>query len=152
MSVKYSLAQLKSKPGDKTSTEKKYYAKAQSAGTQNIDKICKSISHSGTAIRGDVLAVSDGLIHEMTEALNEGLIVELGDFGHFQVQVGSTGTATEKEFTSANIRNANIQFRPGPLLVEMLKGLKYERVAQKAATGKKEDDAGGDHKPKDPTA
>jgi len=132
MSVKYSLASMSTKPGDKANTEKKYYAKAQVAGLHNIDKICKNISHSCTVVRGDVLAVSDGLIHEMIDGLSEGMIVQLGDFGNFQVQVGSEGTATIKEFTSANIRQANIQFRPGPLLVEMLKALKYERVALKA--------------------
>ncbi len=126
MSVKYSLAFLRNPL--KQDEMARYYAKAQSSGNLSIEKICKIISHSGTAIRGDILAVSDGLIHEMIEGLSEGMVVELGDFGHFQVQVSSNGADTKKEFNSGNIRKGKIQFRPGPLLKEMLKTLEYEKV------------------------
>ena len=56
--------------------------------------------------------------------------MELGDFGHFQVQVQSAGAETEKEFTSSNITKASIQFRPGKKLVEMLKTLQYQQVSK----------------------
>ena len=138
MSVKYSLAHMSTKPGDKTCTEKKYYAKSQSASRLNIERICSNITHFGTDIRGDVLSVTDGLLHEMIRGLEDGQIVELGDFGHFQIQLRSEGTEKEKEFTAANIRKATIQFRPGPMLVKMLKGLTYERVAVRNAAAKED--------------
>ncbi len=139
MSVKYSLALMGTKPGDKTAP-KKYYAKAQSAGALSIDNICTAVSHSGTIVRGDVLAVSDGLIHEMVQGLRDGKVVELGDFGHFQIQVSSTGAETEKEFTVTNIKSASIQFRPGRMLTDMLKALQYQRVAPRLKKAAEEEE------------
>lgn len=128
MSVKYSIAGLRNPR--KSSEPPKYYAKAQASGRLLLESICDNISHAGSVIRGDVLAVSDGLIFQMMAGLKEGRIVELGDFGHFQVQVQSKGAETEKEFTSSNITKASIQFRPGKKLVEMLKTLQYQQVSK----------------------
>ena len=128
MSVKYSVVPMKNP--SRISEPAKFYAKAQAHGNMPLESICESISHSGSVIRGDVLAVSDGLIFQMIAGLREGKIVELGDFGHFQVQVRSTGAETSKEFTASNISKANIQFRPGKMLTNMLKTLEYTQVAQ----------------------
>ncbi len=128
MSVKYSVVGLRN-PRQLTEP-RKFYAKAQAYGKLPLDEICDNVSHSGTIIRGDVLAVSDGLINQMISGLRAGKIVELGDFGHFQVQVQSQGAETAKEFTASNIKKAKIQFRPGKMLCNMLKILDYNQVAQ----------------------
>lgn len=129
MSVKYSIAALRNPR--KMSDPPKYYAKAQADGHLPLETICEAVSHAGSIIRGDVLAVSDGLIHQMVAGLKEGKIIELGDFGRFQVQLQSNGSETEKEFTAGNISKATIQFRPGKKLVEMLKILQYQQVPKK---------------------
>ena len=128
MSVKYSVVALHNP--SKLSEPKKFYAKAQAYGNLPLEEICDNVSHSGTIIRGDVLAVSDGLINQMIAGLRAGKIVELGDFGHFQVHVQSNGAETAKEFTASNIKAARIQFRPGKMLTNMLKILDYNQVAQ----------------------
>ncbi len=143
MSIKYSLNQMSIRPFDPDCTEKNYYARAQADGYLGIEKICHNIACAGTAIRGDVLAVSDGLIYEMTQGLTDGKIVQLGDFGSFQIQLSSSGAETIKEFTSANIRKARIQFRPGRMLVDMLKTLSYERVEQKSTTRSADENGNG---------
>lgn len=129
MSVKYSVAALRNPR--KSSDPPKFYAKAQADGHLTLETICDNVSHAGSVIRGDVLAVSDGLIHQMMAGLKEGRIVDLGDFGHFQVQLQSNGAETEKEFTANNISKGTIQFRPGKKLVEMLKTLQYQQVPKK---------------------
>lgn len=128
MSVKYSIVALHNP--SKLTEPRKYYAKAQAYGNLPLETICENVSHSGSIVRGDVLAVSDGLIFQMIAGLRAGQIVELGDFGHFQVQVQSAGAETAKEFTATNISKAKIQFRPGKMLQNMLKTLEYSQVAQ----------------------
>lgn len=128
MSVKYSITALRNPR--KISDPAKYYAKAQADGHLPLETICDNVSHAGSVVRGDVLAVSDGLIHQMISGLKEGKIIDLGDFGHFQVQLQSDGAETEKEFTASNISKATIQFRPGKKLAEMLKTLQYQQVAK----------------------
>lgn len=128
MSVKYSVVAMYNPHSP--SEPKKFYAKAQAAGDLHIDEICNSVSHSGSIIRGDVLAVTDGLIFEMVRGLAAGKIVDLGDFGHFQMQVSSRGAETEKEFTASNIKKARIQFRPGKLLTNMIATASYNQVPQ----------------------
>lgn len=135
MSVKYSVVALRNPKNP--SDPKKFYAKAQASGALHIDEICTSVAHSGSIIRGDVLAVSDGLIFEMIRGLAAGKIVDLGDFGHFQMQVSSKGAATEKEFNTTNIKKAKIQFRPGKLLTNMIATLAYNQVAQLPKKAKK---------------
>lgn len=128
MSVKYSVVALHNPR--RITEPKKFYAKAQAYGNLPLEEICNNVSHSGSIIRGDVLAVSDGLIFQMIAGLRAGQVVELGDFGHFQVQVQSNGAETAKEFTASNISKAKIQFRPGKMLQNMLKTLEYSQVAQ----------------------
>lgn len=128
MSVKYSVVALRNPR--KISEPPKFYAKAQAHGNISLETICENVSHAGSIIRGDVLAVSDGLIFQMIAGLRAGQIVELGDFGHFQVHVQSSGAETSKEFTSSNISKAKIQFRPGKMLQNMLKTLDYSQVSQ----------------------
>lgn len=128
MSVKYSVVALHNP--SRLAEPRKFYAKAQAYGNLPLETICENVSHSGSIVRGDVLAVSDGLIFQMITGLRAGQIVELGDFGHFQVQVQSTGAEVAKEFTATNISKAKIQFRPGKMLQNMLKTLEYSQVAQ----------------------
>lgn len=133
MSVKYSVV-LRKNPS-KIDDAGKFYAHAQAAGDLDLETICDNISHSGSVIRGDVLAVSDGLIFQMISGLKQGKIVQMGDFGHFQIQVKSNGTEDEKSFVASNITSARIQFRPGKKLKSMLKALEYSQVKKRPKRG-----------------
>jgi len=128
MSVKYSVVAMRNP--SRITEPAKFYAKAQAYGNLPLETICDNVSHSGSVVRGDVLAVSDGLIFQMIAGLRAGQIVELGDFGHFQIHVKSNGAEVAKEFTASNISKAKIQFRPGKMLQNMLKTLEYTQVAQ----------------------
>lgn len=64
----------------------------------------------------------------MKDALLRGEIVQMGEIGNFQINVGSTGTATAKEFKAALIRKPRIVFRPGVELKEILDKVSFERI------------------------
>lgn len=110
--VNYSLALMSTKPGDETAP-KKYYAKAQASGEVTMDEMAEDISYATSLTDGDVLNAIRALIKQVNRHLSAGKIVRLENFGSFQLQLCSTGAETEKKFTSANITEATVQFRPG---------------------------------------
>lgn len=134
MSVNYSLALMSTKPGD-DSAPKKYYAKAQASGEVTMDEMAEQISYATFLTDGDVLNAIRALIKQTNLHLAAGKIVRWENFGSFQLQLCSTGAETEKKFTSANITEATIQFRPGRPVKAATRagdgGLTFKRVAKK---------------------
>ena len=130
MSVNYCVFQQKHDMSGNGSY--KFYARAQSAGQMSFKKLCAKISDRCTATKADVMASLEGCIYVMKEALEDGKIVRLGDFGSFQLSLTSEGTLLEKDFVSANITGAKIRFRPGVDLKELYNGLEYQKVAANA--------------------
>ena len=127
MSVNYCVFQQKH---DMSGTgSHKFYARAQSAGQMSFKKLCAKISDRCTATKADVMASLEGCIYVMKEALEDGKIVRLGDFGSFQLSLTSEGALLEKDFVSANITGAKIRFRPGVDLKELYNVLEYQKVA-----------------------
>ena len=107
---------------------KKWYANAKSAGDITLRALGKEIAARSTVAPADTQAVLVALTEVLVEHLAEGKIVRLGDFGAFQVSVGSTGTDTEAKFNASLIRTKKVTFRPGIDLKEMLNNLKFEKV------------------------
>jgi len=126
MSVNYCVFQQKYDMSGNGSN--KFYARAQSVGQMSFKKLCAKISDRCTATKADVMASLEGCIYVMKEALEDGKIVRLGDFGSFQLSLSSEGTLIEKDFVSANITGAKILFRPGVDLKELYNGLEYQKV------------------------
>ena len=106
---------------------KKFYAQAKSTGSVTLKELGKEITQRSTVNHADTLAVLEALTQVLADNLSAGKIVRLGDFGTFQISVGSEGADTEKEFTSNLIKNPKVAFRAGNDLKDMLKVLKYER-------------------------
>lgn len=131
MSVNYSLALMSSKPGDKDAP-KKYYAKAQASGEVTMDEMAEEISYATSLTDGDVMNALRALLKQLNKNLAAGKIVRMENFGSFQLQLHSTGTETEKEFSAANITGASIQFRPGHSVKAVTRtgngGLTFKRV------------------------
>jgi len=126
MSVKYVVSE-NSNPQDLTAP-RKWYAKAKSTGDVSLKELSKEITQRSTVNSADTLAVLDVLTQVLTEHLNRGEIVRFGDFGSFQVTLGSEGAATEDKFNSTLIKNTKVQFRPGLELKQMLNNLKFEKI------------------------
>jgi len=112
----------------------KFYARAQASGQMSFKKLCTKISDRCTATKADVMAALEGCIYVMKEALEDGKIVRLGDFGSFQLSLSSEGTLIEKDFVSSNITGAKILFRPGEDLKELFNALEYQKVAANSTT------------------
>ena len=94
-----------------------------------------------TASSGDVKLILDELVNVMRRNLGKGEVVKVGELGSFQLQFGSTGTLTEKEFSHALIKSRRIVFRPGKLLKDAIKNYTFEKIASGAPD---EGSAGGE--------
>ena len=112
MSVNYSLTQISTEPGN-PDAPKKYYAKMQASGEVTLDEIAEDIAYATTLTDGDVLNAIRALLKQLNKHLAAGKIVRLENFGSFQLQLHSKGADTEEEFTTANITDVKVQFRPG---------------------------------------
>jgi predicted histone-like DNA-binding protein len=103
----------------------KYYASAVSSGKCDIDKLSRIISKNSTVSRTDVYAVIMGLLDAVSDELSDGNTVYMGKFGTYSITVKSEGVATPGELTSAAIKSAKMNFRPGAELKNMTKTLSY---------------------------
>ena len=86
------------------------------------------ISAQSTASSGDVKLILDELVNVMRRNLGKGEVVKVGELGSFQLQFGSTGTLTEKEFNSALIKSKRILFRPGKQLRDAISNYTFEKI------------------------
>lgn len=127
--VTYSVVPRKN-PKDKMAPAK-FYAQAQARGEMNIREMADRIQRACTVTRADIMAVLVALSEVVADGLQDRQIVRLGDLGSLQIGLSSAGAETEDEYTSALIRKARINFRPGADLAGILPGLDYERVATK---------------------
>lgn len=123
MAVQYVLSE-KGNP-IKPEEPKKWYANAKSTGDIMLKSLGKEITQRSTVNYADTLAVLESLTQVLSERLAEGKIVRFGDFGSFQVSVGSEGAVTEDKFHTAMIKTRKVVFRPGADLKEMLNNLKF---------------------------
>ena len=144
--VNYSLAHMSTRPGDENAP-KLFYAKAQASGEVTMDEMADDIAYATSLTDGDVLNVIRALIRQTNKNLAAGKIVRWENFGSFQIQLCSTGAETEKKFTSANITEATIQFRPGRPVKAATRagegGLTFKRVAKKGEAPLPDDSGNG---------
>ena len=118
----------KANPQDRLAPPK-YYAHAKGKGELTLKKLSKEIAEGSTTVSDtDVLAVLNDLTKVLRRHLSNGEIVRFGDFGSFQISIGSAGAETEEKFHHSLIKNAKVAFRPGVDLKEMLVSLKYEKA------------------------
>ncbi len=127
MAVSYVVVP-KANPLDRNA-QKKFYAQAKSRSELTFRKLSKEIAEGSTTVSDtDVLAVLNDLTKILKRHLENGEIVRFGDFGTFQVGIGSEGAETEDKFHVSLIKSAKVMFRPGLDLKEMLATLKYEKI------------------------
>lgn len=131
MSVKFSVHE-RVNPRDKDA-QRKFYPVAKSSGNMNLKQISHRIAAMSTVNSGDVLAVLDLLVQVMQEELANGNIIHLGEFGSFIISLNGTGEVKREDVTASNVDSANLRFRPGQDLHNMLLTLKYEKVSPPTA-------------------
>ena len=142
MPAKYTLVLRKDLRKDAVEGSKLYYANAKATGTCDMYELCDLISLSSTASPGDVRLILDSLIEVMKRSLGKGEVVQVGELGNFQLQFGSSGTATE--FNQSLIKSKRIVFRPGKVLREAVANFSFEKIPDPSEEGKGEEGGGGD--------
>ena len=132
-------------PRDKDATPK-FYGHVQASGDVSLREMAERVQQTCTVHKSDVFAVLVALEDTITEALQNGEIVRLGDLGSFQIGISSKGALSEDEYDESLITQARINFRPGSALTGILTNLTFQKVKVKSskADEEAEDDSGED--------
>lgn len=109
---------------------RKFYAMAKSTSEETTRKLATEISKRTGLSGSDVMAVLEAFIDLIPERLIEGAIVRLGDFGSFNITLSSEGADTAENFTSAMIKDNNLNFRPGKVVEKVLSTADYKRISE----------------------
>lgn len=109
----------------------KFYAQVQARGEMGIREIAERIQRECTLTRADTIAVLTALEDVVSEGLQGGEIVRLGDLGSIQVSLSGKGADKAEEYNDGLIQRKRILFRPGMTLRNMLSTLSFERVEVK---------------------
>ena len=126
MAVKFTVTE-KGNP-QKPAAQKKWYASAKSIDDISLRALAKEIAQRSTVSPADTHAVLIALTEVLVEHLADSRIVRLGDFGAFQVSIGSEGAETEEQFNASMIKSKKVVFRAGIDIREMLNNLKFEKL------------------------
>ena len=124
--VTYSVAP-RINPRDKEAAPK-FYARAQASGDVNIREMSERIQQSCTVHKSDVYAVLVALEDVISEAIQNGEIVRLGDLCTLQVSLSGKGSVTEEDYTPSLIKKKRINFRPGKVLANAMASLNFTKV------------------------
>jgi len=147
MSLSYHIVQRPDKHKDAEEGATLYYGQVRVRQTVSFDRLCETIADRSTASKGDVQLVIDGLLHVLSQNLAEGNVVQVGDFGNFRMNAGSSGAATAEEFTTSLFKNGKIIFTPGAKLKQLTEDLKFEKITP--LPSEEDDTSGGDDEGQD---
>ena len=125
-SVTYSVVP-RTKPGEKNDPPK-FYAQAQARGDISLREMAERIQSTCTVHKSDVYAVLVALEDVVSDAIQNGEIVRVGDLCTLQVGLSGKGSLTEEDYNDTLIKRAKINFRPGKVLASALETLKFSKV------------------------
>ena len=128
MAQKFKLVERRNLGKDAATTPRKVYAQAINNGYVSFDELCSDISELCSLTSADVKAVMDRMNYVRDKNLKSGRIVQFGEIGNFRLSVGSSGSASEESFTSAQIRKPKIVFTPGSKLRSTRNLTTFEKV------------------------
>ena len=117
----------------------------QANGDISLREMAERIQQTCTVHKSDVFAVLVALEDSITDALQNGEIVRLGDLGSLQIGISSKGALSEDEYDESLIKQARINFRPGSALTGILTNLTFQKVKVKSSKADEEaEDEGTD--------
>lgn len=128
MSIKYKLIQ-KAQPGVAGGGSKKWYANVVLDGEASIDDMVKQIEKFSALSEADIRGVIIALENVIQDELANGRIVRLDKLGSFYPSLSSEGTLKEEDFTSANIKAAKVNYRPGARISKALLTANFKKKA-----------------------
>ena len=125
-SVTYSVVPRRN-PSEK-GTPPKFYAQAQARGDVDIREMSERIQQSCTVHKSYVYAGLVALEDVISEAIQNGEIVRLGDLCTLQVSLSGKGALTEEDYNTSLIKKKRINFRPGTVLANAMASLSFSKV------------------------
>jgi predicted histone-like DNA-binding protein len=131
MSIFYRLFQRRN-PQDVTAPHK-WYGFVKSVAKYDLHRLATRISRESTISEADVYAVLTSFLGVVPMVLDEGFIVDLGEFGSFRTSIGTIGADAEADFTINNIIRRKIVFTPGKLLKNAIKNFTFRKQVNDTA-------------------
>ncbi|MCD8192990.1 MAG: HU family DNA-binding protein [Tannerellaceae bacterium] len=128
MALKYHLVLRRDMRDGAPEGSKLYYGQVRKQGNVSFDKICEAITAYSTASKGDIMLVINGLLFVMKQYLEQGDVVEMGEFGNFRMSAGSSGVENQEDFHTSLFRNGRIVFTPGKMLKESTRNVRFEKL------------------------
>lgn len=119
MSIKYKLIE-KGQPGVAGGGTKKWYAAIVNDGELTVDDLTNKIEKFSALSEADIRGVIIALENVIHEELINGKIIRLDKLGSFYTSLSSEGMVNKNDFTSANIKSAKVNYRPGKRIVNSL--------------------------------
>ena len=117
----------KKNPQDVTAPQQ-FYAQAVKTGLTDLNRLAYLISNQSTVREPDCLAVLSALVHNMTDELSQGRVVQLGSLGNFQVGVSSEPSATPEEVNISNVKQIRLNYRPGKRVRKALETMDFKLI------------------------
>lgn len=109
--------------------KRKYYASLISGDKVTYEELAELITKVSNLNYGEALGALGSFLEIIEIQLRHGRSVHLNTLGTFYLTLKSEGTDTEEEITSDRIIGANIRFRPGKRLRNMIKTLDFVKVS-----------------------
>lgn len=104
-----------------------YYASAVHDSRTEIDELSELIAQVSNVSKTDTYAVLTALLEVIPRELSAGSIVNLGELGSFYVSVKSHPSEKAEEISANSVKSSKIIFRPGTILRDTLKRLKFAK-------------------------
>ena len=128
MAIRYSVIKRKNLGKDKTEHPQKYYAQGVNVAQIPFETVCEEAAEASAMTTADMKAAVDRLNLIVSRYLKMGYSVKIGELGCIRMAIGSTGSATEAEFSASLIKEPKVVFRPGSMLTQAKKSVSFVRV------------------------
>ncbi len=107
----------------------KFYAQVVSSGDVTQRQLAKQVSAISTISTADTMAVIEAFLEVIPQALADGKIVRLGDFGSFNLQASSEGSVDALSVSKNQIKKVSVKFRPGKEFAKVTGTVDFNKVS-----------------------
>ena len=107
----------------------KFYAQVVSSGDMTVRQLAKQISAISTVSVADTMAVIEAFLEVVPQALADGKIVRLGDFGSFNLAVNSEGAVDATTLSKNQIKKVSVRFRPGKEFSNVTNAVEFSKLS-----------------------
>lgn len=107
----------------------KFYVQVVSSGDMTVRQLAKQISAISTVSTADTMAVIEAFLEVVPQALAEGKIVRLGDFGSFSLAASSEGAVDAPTLSKNQIKKVSVRFRPGKEFTTVTNAIEFTKVS-----------------------